>query len=161
MLDEALPKINLSTEFARGVDNNAAIALGTTPTYSSKTRPKAARTASDPDTGSGQRSLPVRNLTLSEGLARVRGAPTQHQGAAAAQEEPASSRKRSISQSSHHKARNSFRGLFDSSSDDDEDEGAVTEPQEISNDLDWQQERYHAAQLQSNHLPSAQACELP
>ncbi|POM77129.1 Hypothetical protein PHPALM_5534, partial [Phytophthora palmivora] len=40
-----------------------------------------------------------------------------------------------------------FRYLFDSS-DEDEEEGAVSEPQEISNDLDEQQERYHAAQLQ-------------
>ncbi|GMF50516.1 unnamed protein product [Phytophthora fragariaefolia] len=118
---------------------------------------KAARTASDPDTGSGQRSLPVRNLTLTEGLARVRGAATQHQGAAAAQEEPASSRKRSASQSPRRKARDSFRELFDSSSDDEEEDGAVPEPQEISNDLDGQQERFHAAQLQSSNLPSAQA----
>ncbi|GMF38662.1 unnamed protein product [Phytophthora fragariaefolia] len=85
---------------------------------------KAARTASDPDTGSGQRSLPVRNLTLSEGLARVRGAATQHQGAAAVQEEPSSSRKRSASQSLRRKARDSFRGLFDPSSDDVEEKGA-------------------------------------
>ncbi|GMF34413.1 unnamed protein product [Phytophthora fragariaefolia] len=118
---------------------------------------KAARTTSDPDTGCGQRSLPVRNLTLSEGLARVRGAATQPQGATAAQEEPASSRKRSASQSPRRKARDSFRGMFDSSSDDEEGEGKVPEPQEISNDLDGQRERYHAAQLQSRHLPSAQA----
>ncbi|GMF41759.1 unnamed protein product [Phytophthora fragariaefolia] len=85
------------------------------------TQAKAARTASDPDTGSGQRSLPVRNLTLSEGLARVRGATTQHQEATAAQEEPASSRKRSASQSPRRKARDSFRGLFDSSSDDEKE----------------------------------------
>ncbi|GMF45527.1 unnamed protein product [Phytophthora fragariaefolia] len=111
----------------------------------------------DPDTGSGQWSLSVRNLTLSEGLARVRGAATPHQGAAAAQEEPANSRKRSASQSPSRKARDSFRGLFDSSSDEEEEEGAVPEPQEISNDLDRQQEHYHAAQLQSSNLPSAQA----
>ncbi|GMF35171.1 unnamed protein product [Phytophthora fragariaefolia] len=118
---------------------------------------KAARTASDPDTGSGQRSLPVRNLTLSEGLARVRGVTTQHQGAAASQEEPASSRKRSASQSLRRKAPDSLRRLFDSSSDDDEEEGAAPEPQEISNGLDGQQELYHATQLQSKNLPSAQA----
>ncbi|GMF47652.1 unnamed protein product [Phytophthora fragariaefolia] len=118
---------------------------------------KAARTASDPDTGSGQRSWPVRNLTLSEGLARARGAATQHQGAAAVQKEPLSSRKRSAFLSPRRKARDSFRGLFDSSSDDEEEAGAVPEPQEISNDLDGQQERYHDAQLQSSNLPSAQA----
>ncbi|GMF44446.1 unnamed protein product [Phytophthora fragariaefolia] len=70
---------------------------------------------------------------------------------------PANSRKRSTSQSAHRKARDSFRGLFDSSSDDEGEEGPVAEPQEISNDLDGQQERYHAAQLQSSNLPSAQA----
>ncbi|GMF61006.1 unnamed protein product [Phytophthora fragariaefolia] len=117
----------------------------------------AAMTASDPDTGSGQRSLPVRNLTLSEDLARVRGAATQHQGAVAAQEDPTSSRKRSASQSPRHKARASFRALFETSSDGDEEEGAVPEPQEISNNPDGQKERYHVAQLQSSNLPSAQA----
>ncbi|GMF43939.1 unnamed protein product [Phytophthora fragariaefolia] len=72
-------------------------------------------------------------------------------------EEPANSRKSSASQSPRSKARNFFRGLFDSSSDDEEEEGAIPEPQAISNDLDGQQERYHAAQLQSSNLPSAQA----
>ncbi|POM61767.1 ABC Superfamily [Phytophthora palmivora] len=33
-------------------------------------------------------------------------------------------------------------------SDEDEEKGAITEPQEISNDLDEQQERYQATQLQ-------------
>ncbi|GMF26137.1 unnamed protein product [Phytophthora fragariaefolia] len=83
-------------------------------------------------------------------------AATQHQGAAAAQDETASSRKRSASQSPRRKARDYFRGLSDSSSDDEEKEGAVPEPQEISNDLDGQQERYHAPQLQTSNLPSAQ-----
>ncbi|GMF43921.1 unnamed protein product [Phytophthora fragariaefolia] len=66
----------------------AASSEGETRPSPSQTDPqaKAARTASDLDTGSGQRSLPVRNLTLSEGLTRVRGAATHHQGAAAAQE---------------------------------------------------------------------------
>ncbi|GMF31946.1 unnamed protein product [Phytophthora fragariaefolia] len=68
-----------------------------------------------------------------------------------------SSRKRSTSQSPRRKARDSFVGLFDSSSDDEEEEGEVPEPQEISNDLDRQQERCHAAQVQSSNLPSAQA----
>ncbi|POM80372.1 Hypothetical protein PHPALM_1797 [Phytophthora palmivora] len=45
-----------------------------------------------------------------------------------------------------------FKSLFDSS-DDDEEEGAVSEPQEISNDLDEQQERYQAAQLQGTPVP--------
>ncbi|POM66167.1 ATP-binding cassette (ABC) Superfamily [Phytophthora palmivora] len=45
-----------------------------------------------------------------------------------------------------------FRFLFDYS-DEVEEEGAVTEPQEISNDLDEQQERYQAAQLQGAPAP--------
>ncbi|POM78369.1 ATP-binding cassette (ABC) Superfamily, partial [Phytophthora palmivora] len=45
-----------------------------------------------------------------------------------------------------------FRSLFDSS-DEEEEEGAVSEPQEISNDLDEQQERYQAAQLQGTPVP--------
>ncbi|GMF58752.1 unnamed protein product [Phytophthora fragariaefolia] len=89
---------------------------------------KAARAARDPDTGSGQRSLPVRNLTLPFFFSVAR-----------------------------HKAHDPFRGLFYSSSNDEEVEGAVPEPQKISNDLDRQQERYHAAELQSSNLPSAQA----
>ncbi|GMF16768.1 unnamed protein product [Phytophthora fragariaefolia] len=50
-----------------------------------------------------------------------------------------------------------LQGRFNSSSDDEEEEGAVPEPHEISNDRDGQQERYHAAQLQSSNLRSAQA----
>ncbi|GMF47619.1 unnamed protein product [Phytophthora fragariaefolia] len=38
MMDEALPKINMSTELTMRVDNNAAIAFATAPTYSRKTR---------------------------------------------------------------------------------------------------------------------------
>ncbi|POM77819.1 Hypothetical protein PHPALM_4734, partial [Phytophthora palmivora] len=45
-----------------------------------------------------------------------------------------------------------FKSLFDSS-DEDEEEGAVFEPQEISNDLDEQQEHYQAAQLQGTPVP--------
>ncbi|POM57795.1 ABC Superfamily [Phytophthora palmivora] len=45
-----------------------------------------------------------------------------------------------------------FRSLFDPS-DEDEEEGVVSEPQEISNDLDEQQERYQAAQLQGTPVP--------
>ncbi|POM69490.1 ABC Superfamily [Phytophthora palmivora] len=45
-----------------------------------------------------------------------------------------------------------FKSLFDSS-DEDEEEGAVSEPQEISNDLDEQQERYQAAQPQGTPVP--------
>ncbi|GMF22898.1 unnamed protein product [Phytophthora fragariaefolia] len=56
--------------------------------------------------------------------------------------------------SRHTKRSNSFGGQFDSSSDDEEE---VPEPEEIANDIDGQQERYHAVQLQSSNLPPAQA----
>ncbi|POM72281.1 ABC Superfamily, partial [Phytophthora palmivora] len=49
-----------------------------------------------------------------------------------------------------------FKSLFDSS-DEEEEEGAVSEPREISNDLDEQQERYQAAQLQGTPVPSTPA----
>ncbi|POM73437.1 Hypothetical protein PHPALM_9716 [Phytophthora palmivora] len=45
-----------------------------------------------------------------------------------------------------------YHSLF-GPSDEDEEEGAVTEPQEISNDLDEQQERYQAAQRQGASAP--------
>ncbi|POM76067.1 ATP-binding cassette (ABC) Superfamily, partial [Phytophthora palmivora] len=48
---------------------------------------------------------------------------------------------------SYFKIAKGFKSLFDSS-DEEEEEGAVSEPQEISNDLDEQQERYQAAHLQ-------------
>ncbi|POM80387.1 Hypothetical protein PHPALM_1782 [Phytophthora palmivora] len=54
-----------------------------------------------------------------------------------------------------------FRSLFDSGSDEDEGEGAVTEPQEISNDLDEQQERFQAAQLQGASEVTSSAPSTP
>ncbi|POM74143.1 ABC Superfamily [Phytophthora palmivora] len=45
-----------------------------------------------------------------------------------------------------------FRSVFDSS-DEEEEEGVVTETQEISNDLDEQQERYQDAQRQGTPVP--------
>ncbi|POM71433.1 Hypothetical protein PHPALM_12005 [Phytophthora palmivora] len=46
-----------------------------------------------------------------------------------------------------------YRSLVDYRSDEAEEEGAVTELQEFSNDLDEQQERYQAAQLQGAPAP--------
>ncbi|POM75879.1 ATP-binding cassette (ABC) Superfamily [Phytophthora palmivora] len=46
-----------------------------------------------------------------------------------------------------------YHSLLDTSSDEAEEEGAITEPQEISNGLDVQQVRYRAAQLQRAPAP--------
>ncbi|POM74826.1 ATP-binding cassette (ABC) Superfamily, partial [Phytophthora palmivora] len=71
------------------------------------------------------------------------GAPSQDApGAAAAKKRAAPG-----SPTSEPSIAKGFKYLFDSS-DEDEGEGAVTDPQEISNDLDERQERYQAAQLQ-------------
>ncbi|POM58198.1 Axonemal dynein heavy chain, partial [Phytophthora palmivora] len=48
---------------------------------------------------------------------------------------------------------NRYRSLFDAESGEAEEEGAVSEPQEMSNDLDEQQERYQSAQLQGASAP--------
>ncbi|POM70951.1 Hypothetical protein PHPALM_12551 [Phytophthora palmivora] len=54
-----------------------------------------------------------------------------------------------------------YRTLFDSEPGEAEEEGAVTEPQEISNDLDEQQERYQAAQLQGASEVASSAPHTP
>ncbi|POM68600.1 ABC Superfamily [Phytophthora palmivora] len=98
-------------------------------------------------------SSPAKNLTLDEGKARaqaVKAASSKRadKGAAAAKKRAAPetpSRESSFSKDYH--------SLFDSSSDEAGEEGAVTEPQEISNDLDEQQECYQAAQLQGTPVP--------
>ncbi|POM59235.1 ATP-binding cassette (ABC) Superfamily [Phytophthora palmivora] len=98
-------------------------------------------------------SSPAKNLTLDEGKARAQAAKAASskradEGAAAAKKRAAPgspSRESSVSKDYHN--------LFDSSSDEAEEEGAVTEPQEISDDLDVQQERYQAAQLQGAPAP--------
>ncbi|POM75299.1 ABC Superfamily [Phytophthora palmivora] len=89
-------------------------------------------------------SSPANNLTLDEGKARAQAAKAASskqvdEGAAAAKKRAAPGPP--------------SRDLFDSSSDEGEEEGAVTEPQEISNNLDEQQERYQAAQLQGAPVP--------
>ncbi|POM76872.1 ATP-binding cassette (ABC) Superfamily, partial [Phytophthora palmivora] len=92
-------------------------------------------------------SSPAKNLTLTEGKARaqaVKAASPERagEGAAAAKKRAAPG-----SPTSEPSIAKGFKSLFDSS-DEDEEEGAVSEPQEIFNDLDEQQERYQAAQLQ-------------
>ncbi|POM78166.1 ABC Superfamily [Phytophthora palmivora] len=97
-------------------------------------------------------SLPAKNLTLAEGKARAQAAKAAsskrvEEGAAAAKKRAAPG-----SPTSEPSIVKGFRPLFDSS-DEDEEEGAITELQEISNDLDEQQELYQAAQLQGAPAP--------
>ncbi|POM59669.1 ABC Superfamily [Phytophthora palmivora] len=95
-------------------------------------------------------SSPAKNLTLTEGKARAQAAQAASPKRAG---EGAAAKKRAApgSPTSEPSIAKRFRSLFDSS-DEEEEEGAVTEPQEI-NDLDVQQERYQAAQLQGAPAP--------
>ncbi|POM79058.1 ATP-binding cassette (ABC) Superfamily [Phytophthora palmivora] len=91
-------------------------------------------------------SSPAKNLTLDESKTRAqvaKAAPSKRadEGAAAKKSTTPDSPSR---ESGFSKG---YHNLFDSS-DEDEEEGAVTEHQEISNDIDEQQDRYEAAQLQ-------------
>ncbi|POM76210.1 ATP-binding cassette (ABC) Superfamily [Phytophthora palmivora] len=97
-------------------------------------------------------SSPAKNLTLDEGKARAQAAKAAtskraDEGAAAAKKRAAPG-----SPTSEPSIAKGFKSLFDSS-DEDKEEGAVTEPQEISNDLDEQHERYQAAQQQGAPAP--------
>ncbi|POM62527.1 ATP-binding cassette (ABC) Superfamily [Phytophthora palmivora] len=97
-------------------------------------------------------SSPAKNLTLAEGKARAQAAKAASskqadEGAAAAKKRAAPG-----SPTSEPSIAKGFKSLFDSS-DEEEEEGAVSEPQEFSNDLDEQQERYQAAQLQGTPVP--------
>ncbi|POM72238.1 Hypothetical protein PHPALM_11082, partial [Phytophthora palmivora] len=94
-------------------------------------------------------SVPAKNLTLAEGKARAQAAKaaSSKRGVAAAKKRAAPG-----SPTSEPSIAKGFRSLFDSS-DEEEEEGAVSEPQAISNDLDEQQERYQAAQLQGTPVP--------
>ncbi|POM78357.1 LOW QUALITY PROTEIN: ATP-binding cassette (ABC) Superfamily [Phytophthora palmivora] len=90
--------------------------------------------------------------TLTEGKARAQAAKAASPKRAG--EGPAAVKKRAApgSPTSEHSIAKGFKSLFDSS-DEEEEEGAVSEPREISNDLDEQQERYQAAQLQGTPVP--------
>ncbi|POM58570.1 ABC Superfamily [Phytophthora palmivora] len=104
-------------------------------------------------------SSPTKNLTLAEGKARTQAAKAASQkrvdeGAAAAKKRaaPETPRESGFSKACH--------SLFDSA-DGSEEEGAVTEPQAISNDLDEQQERYQDAQLQGASEVASSASPTP
>ncbi|POM69017.1 ATP-binding cassette (ABC) Superfamily [Phytophthora palmivora] len=113
--------------------------------------PKIMGSESEEDTtGSTKDPTPAQdapNLTLAEGKARAQAAKAASskradEGAAAAKKRAAPG-----SPTSEPTIAKGFRSLSDSS-DEEEEEGAVSEPQKISNDFDEQQERYQAAQLQ-------------
>ncbi|POM69783.1 Hypothetical protein PHPALM_13903 [Phytophthora palmivora] len=94
----------------------------------------------DHSPGAGPR-LPTKSLTLAEGKSRAQDAKIASskradEGAAAVKKHAAPDSPR---ESGFSKA---YHSLFGSSSDEAEEEGAVTEPQEISNDLDELQERF-------------------
>ncbi|KAG3249578.1 hypothetical protein PI124_g5757 [Phytophthora idaei] len=85
----------------------------------------------------------LRNLSFSEGRERA-------QATKAAAEQRKHTKKRHASRSPRREALETevgtYKDLFASDSDEEEEEGAVNEPQEISNDLDWQQEDFQAGQ---------------
>ncbi|KAG2881664.1 hypothetical protein PC119_g26081 [Phytophthora cactorum] len=85
----------------------------------------------------------LRNFSFSEGRERA-------QAAKAAAEQSKHTKKRNASRSPRREALETevdpYKNLFASDSDEEEEEGAVNDPQEISNDLDWQQEEFQAAQ---------------
>ncbi|KAG3241562.1 hypothetical protein PI124_g13579 [Phytophthora idaei] len=85
----------------------------------------------------------LRNLSFSEGRERA-------QAAKATAEQSKHTKKRNASRSPRREALETevdlYENLFASDSDEEEEEGAVNEPQEISNDLDRQQEDCQAAQ---------------
>ncbi|POM69672.1 ATP-binding cassette (ABC) Superfamily [Phytophthora palmivora] len=93
-------------------------------------------------------SSPAQNVTLVEGKAPAQAAKAASQKRA--DEGAAADKKRAALDSPFRESRlpKDYRNLFDSESDEAEEEGAITEHQEISNDLDAQQELYQAAQLQ-------------
>ncbi|KAG3236711.1 hypothetical protein PI124_g18286 [Phytophthora idaei] len=84
----------------------------------------------------------LRNLSFSEGRQRA-------QAAKAAAEQSKHTKKRNASRSPRREALETevdpYKNLFASDSDEEEEEGAVNEPQEISNDLDRQQQVLQAA----------------
>ncbi|KAG3008767.1 hypothetical protein PC128_g18308 [Phytophthora cactorum] len=84
----------------------------------------------------------LRNLSLSEGRERA-------QATKAAAEQSKHTKKRNASRSPRREALETevdpYKDFFDSDSEEEEEEGAVNEPQEISNDLDRQQEDFQAA----------------
>ncbi|POM60738.1 ABC Superfamily [Phytophthora palmivora] len=99
-------------------------------------------------------SSPVKSLTLAEVKARAQAAKAA--SSKRADEGGAAAKKRAApdSRTSEPSIAKGFKSLFDSS-DEEGEEGAVSEPQEISNDLDEQQERYQDAQLEGAPAPTS------
>ncbi|POM72567.1 ABC Superfamily [Phytophthora palmivora] len=98
-------------------------------------------------------SSPAKNLTLTEGKARAQAAKAASPKRAVVGAAAAKKRAALGSPTSEPSIAKGFKSLFDSS-DEEEEDGAVSEPREISNDLDEQQERYQTAQLQGTPVPA-------
>ncbi|POM77007.1 ABC Superfamily [Phytophthora palmivora] len=83
-------------------------------------------------------SSPAKNLTLAEGKAQAQA--TKAASSKRADEGAAAAKKRAAPETPPRRSSFSkdYHSLFDSTSDEAEEEGAVAEPQEISNDLDVQ-----------------------
>ncbi|POM63795.1 ATP-binding cassette (ABC) Superfamily [Phytophthora palmivora] len=108
--------------------------------------------AQDAPAKAASTSSPAKNLILDEGNARAQAAKAaslkrDDEGAAASKK--CAAPETPPRESGFTKA---YHSLFDPS-DEGEEERAVTEPQEISNDLNKQKERYQAAQLQGAPAP--------
>ncbi|POM69645.1 ABC Superfamily [Phytophthora palmivora] len=106
-------------------------------------------------------SSPATNLTLDDGKTRAQAAKAAFPKRAG--EGAAAAKKRAAPQTPPRESGFSkdYHSLFESSSDDAEEEGAITEPQEISNYLDEQHERYQAAQLQGASEVASSAPPTP
>ncbi|POM68213.1 ATP-binding cassette (ABC) Superfamily [Phytophthora palmivora] len=117
--------------------------------------------AESPEAKAASTSSPAKNLTLTEGKARAKA--TKAASSKRADEGAAAVKKRTAPETPSRESSFSkdYHSLFDTSSDEAEEEGAVTEPQEISNDLDVQQECYQAAQLQGASEVSSSAPPTP
>ncbi|POM77933.1 LOW QUALITY PROTEIN: Hypothetical protein PHPALM_4608 [Phytophthora palmivora] len=90
-------------------------------------------------------SVPAKNLTLVEGSSKARAQAAKAASPKRAHEGAAAAKKRAAPGSPTSEFHCKGILIPVRLSDEDEEEGAVTEPQEISNDLDEQQERYQAA----------------
>ncbi|EGZ12585.1 hypothetical protein PHYSODRAFT_248895 [Phytophthora sojae] len=104
---------------------------------------------SSSDAGSEPKAVsPPKHLTLAQGRERAQAS----KAAAATKTEEARAKKRPVSTS----PRGTSSKLFSDSESEDE-EGAVHEPKKLSNDLDEQQEQYHAARSGAHARQSAAA----
>ncbi|POM81149.1 Hypothetical protein PHPALM_922 [Phytophthora palmivora] len=106
-------------------------------------------------------SLPAKNLTLDEGKTRAQAGRAASQKRA--DEGDAATKKRAVpgSPTLEPSITIGYRSLFDSESEEAEEEEAIAEPHEISNGFDEQQECYQAAHLQGATEVSTPAPPTP